>query len=343
MKIKALLLSLMMVSSTGFINPIGSEELKSNGFILRSGLYRFSVFTPQAGSWRWFGETKSLAPENVAPSDISGESAIKLRWVVEEVGGVSAAKSIFKLQFSERPDFVGGVSDVTEAEFCGPSSFWCYVDKIKPVNHKRNLAVEYEFLIKPASVSLNTVYFFRLFDTERNRPIALGDGGTFPSITLGSTLVAFSLDGSPSISFGSLDPFKSKEVSQRLTITSKGANGYRLFLFQRQGLLGRSSGAEIAPIAGTNEEPKNWASACADVSRGCYGYHSGDKSLSENSERFARKDTYARLEEKPKEIAFSPFPVAEDKINVIFKAEIGDEQPADTYESSVAYIIVPTF
>ncbi|MBI3046010.1 MAG: hypothetical protein HYY86_00485 [Candidatus Harrisonbacteria bacterium] len=238
----------------------------------------------------------------------------------------------------------------THNEFGSSTSTFIYI---------RNAASEYEFTVKHAGARANAVYFFRVFDLGNNKPVVLKPGASYPSLATEAAKLTFSISGLPSgtategiitdaattplnISFSSLNPGLETEVAQRLTVTTNGTDGYRIFIFQRQGLLG-DGGSEIAPINSTNETPLNWSAACPVLDMGCYGYHSGDDTLSGNAGRFAANDTYAKLENSPKETAFSPTPVANESVDIIFKAQIGPEQPPEDYQSSVGYIIVPVF
>src|SRR3989344_415806 len=225
--------------------------------------------------------------------------------------------------------------------------------------HTRNAASEYEFTIKHAGARANAVYFFRAFDLGNNKPIVLKPGAFYPSLVTEAARLTFSISGLPSgiategiitdatttplnVSFGSLNPGLETEVAQRLTVTTNGTDGYRIFIFQRQGLLG-DGGSEIAPIIGNNEVPLNWSAACPALDQGCYGYHSGDDALSGNASRFSANNTYAKLENSPKEAAFSSVPVINESVDIIFKAQIGPEQPPEDYQSGAGYIIVPVF
>ncbi len=224
--------------------------------------------------------------------------------------------------------------------------------------HKRNKAAEYEFTIQQSGANENTVYFFRLVDNGSGKAVPLGQGA-YPSLVTRAAGLSLSVSGLPagtategivtdaattplSVDFGSLVLNTETEVAHRLLITARGEGGYRLFIFQRQGLLG-DDGFEIAPVVNANESPASWETSCSDLNVGCYGYHSGDNTLSGDSGRFSANDSYAKLEVNPKEVAFSATPVTNEAIDVVFKTQIGLEQPADTYQSGVAYIIVPVF
>jgi len=370
-------------------------ESTSTNFILRSGFLYFEekFFIPKSKNWRWYDDETnetpavSLAAENVAPTDIVNQNIIKLRLSIAETANVSGANIKFKLQFSEYSDFSQDVNDVVEIGSCAANSLWCYGNGIDSDNapvtarvltdstlsgiHNEsgiststfdppaNTAVEYEFTIKHAGARVNTVYFFRAFNTLNNAPVPLNQNSTYPSLVTEAAKLTLSINGLPSgtategivtdaptaplnISFGPLSPGSETEVAQRLIVTTNGTDGYRIFMFQRQELLG-DGGSEIASISGNNEVPLNWPVACASLDLGCYGYHSGDDTLSGNAGRFTANDTYARLENAPKEVAFSSVPVTDELVDIIFKAQIGQEQPAENYQSSVGYIIIPTF
>ncbi len=216
-------------------------------------------------------------------------------------------------------------------------------------------ATEYEFTIKQAGARANATYFFRAFDVTNNKPVPVNLGKTRPSLSTEGANLTFTIAGLPaatstegvvtavatapeSIPFGSLSFDLETAAAQRLTVSSNATEGYQIFVFQTQGLLGQ---AEVVPVAATNEAPAAWAIPAGAA--GAYGYHAGDDTLAGGSARFAPNNTYAKLEIAPKEIAFSSGPVTNEVTDIIFKTQITNQQEAGTYDSSIVYLVVPTF
>lgn len=141
-----------------------------------------------------------------------------------------------------------------------------------------------------------------------------------------------------SVAFGDLNFGEEREAAHRLIVNTNSRNGYQVFIFRRAPLTGPE---EIPAIAGTNERPIPWA--IAEETSGAFGYHAGDDLLSGGSPRFAPNNTYAALEETPKEIVFSSAPGRGQAVDVVFKIQINEEQAAGDYEAEVGYIAVPVF
>ncbi len=222
-----------------------------------------------------------------------------------------------------------------------------------------NAASEYEFTIKNSGGAQNTVYFFRAFDVIRNKAVPLYFGATFPSLSVEGATLTFDFSGLPSgtatggvitnatttptqIAFSNLEFNVETAAAHRLTVLSGANYGYKIFMFQTEGLM-NDSGDEIAPITGTNENPVSWSVGCAANASGCYGYHTTDGLLEGDSLRFGPNDTYAKLETAPKEIAFSGNSAPNEITDVIFKVKITNEQTPGDYKSSIIYIVVPVF
>lgn len=361
----------------------------SSNFILKSGFLYFGEFNPKSRHWRWYDDetsetpTQSLAAENVAPADIELGNLIKLRLSVREIGGDSAQNIKFKLQFSEFSDFSQGVSDVVEIGNCDEFSSWCYGNGVdsdgalvstlvlsdsavkgthnefgsttSTFNHPANGVTEYEFTVKSQNPTANTIYFFRAFDVNRNKPVLLEPNKAFPSLTTRGAALTFNIAGLPAgaltegvvtdasstataVPFGELTLGTETEVAQRLTVTTNAAFGYQIFAYQRQGFIGST---EISPIATTNEAPDAWA--IAPSAAGAFGYHAGDDALSGGSSRFAPNNSYAKMETIPKEIAANFHPVGNESNDIVFKVQITPEQETGNYQTAIVYIIVPTF
>ena len=164
----------------------------------------------------------------------------------------------------------------------------------------------------------------------------LGRGTTTEGVVTDATTTA------TAISFGTLPVSAETEAAQRLTVTTNAISGYQIFAMTDQGFLNQSS-EEIPGVAATNAAPAGWGSGCAATSTGCYGYHTGDDTLSGGSTRFQANDTYARFETTTREIAYSSNPVTNDSVDVIFKTLVRPDQFTGTYQNAVTYIIVPVF
>ena len=145
-----------------------------------------------------------------------------------------------------------------------------------------------------------------------------------------------------SVAFGTLGIGTPSTAAHRLTITTNATHGYKIYAFQRQGLLGYAA-EEISPVTATNEIPAAWTSACTGGAAGCYGYHSGEDVLAGGSTRFAANDTYAQFTSTPKEVAYNAGPATAKTTDIVYKVEARSLQAADTYESSLVYIVTPVF
>lgn len=228
--------------------------------------------------------------------------------------------------------------------------------------HQAGAAAEYEFTIKQSGAAINTAYFFRLFDTLSSTTVPFDDGEAHPSVVSGGASLTFTIDGIPSgtdtegvttdittsstdISFGLLPSGSAVTGAQRLSVTTNGTAGYRVYLYERQGLVSETSG-EIAPVTGTNATPSNWTTGCSEVALGCFGYHSGDDVLSDlegDDTRFAPSDTYAQATSTPHEIAFHQGAVADQTTDVVYRIAARNGQENGTYSTSIVYIATPIF
>jgi len=230
--------------------------------------------------------------------------------------------------------------------------------------HLASAAVEYEFTIRNNGAASGTVYYFRgyadYFSVYRfyQKPLDKNAGGyEYPSVTAGDSYVAFGISGIPqntvtegittdintsakSITFGALQFDTPLEAAQRLEITTNAESGYRLYVKQKSDMTS-NSGKIINPISHTNENPGNWPIS-SDPSD--FGYHSGDYSLSgAGPSRFLIDDTYACLDNIPKEIGYNPLPVISDIFDFVLKMNVSSNQEAGDYISEIQYIIVPYY
>ena len=226
--------------------------------------------------------------------------------------------------------------------------------------HVASAATEYEFTIKPVTVAPNTVYFFRLYYVPGEVGVPLDSGASYPSLSTSGTDLTFSINGLPSatttegvttdintssegVAFGALPLAISVIAAQRLTVSTNATQGYQIYTYARQGLLG-SGGQEIEGVAGTNALPSGWSSGCGSGAPGCFGYHAGDDVLSGGSVRFAPNDTYAQFSTTtPNEIAYSSTPATNRSTDVVYRVEARGLQDAGDYSTEVVYIVVPTF
>lgn len=188
-----------------------------------------------------------------------------------------------------------------------------------------------------------------------SQSVAANNGETYPSLTTESGTLTFSISGVSSgtttegvttdvtttataISFGSLTVNAETEAAQRLTVSTNATEGYKIYVYQRQGLVGSGS-LEIPSVSASNDAPAAWA--IPSSATGAYGYHAGDDALSDGSTRFATNDTYAKLESVFREIVFSSVPVTSEATDIVYKVQITNLQEADSYSSTVVYLIVP--
>jgi len=142
------------------------------------------------------------------------------------------------------------------------------------------------------------------------------------------------------VSFNNLLLSNQAEAAQRFTVTTNGENGYQLFVYERQNLLS-GSGYAIQPLSFPNDSPNAWP---LDPTPSAWGYHTSDETLSGSSpSRFAADDTYARFESSAAEISYSPVPVENTTVDLIYRLEVSEAQEAGEYETEIVYILVPTF
>ncbi len=337
-----------------------------------------------------------LASENVAPANIGDLTVSKLRVTVAEIAGLGEERAKFRLQFSTSSDFSTGAYNVVEAANCTGTSMWCYADgagidgdlittatlsdadacvasvgdgcgthnesgtTTSTFTHRMNVTAEYEFTVLESGASVNTVFFFRLFDTASGSEVPLNTGETHPSLSSAGTTLTFTIGGIPAstltsgttttiettsdnVPFGSLLINSSALGAQRLTVTTNAGQGYTIFSYAQQNLVG-SLAAEIPPVAATNQNPLGWTTACATSASGCYGYHTSDAVLAGASTRFAADDTFAQFSTTSlSEVAYSSGPVTDRITDIVYKVEVHEEQTADNYTTGVVYIVVPTF
>ncbi len=279
--------------------------------------------------------TSPLASENVAPSSINANT-VKLRISVAETAHTGEPAAKFRLQYSTASDFSSDTHDVVEQWSCTGASNWCYADgagvdnvvittklitgsdscagsvgtgcgthnesgtSTSAFTQAASTTAEYEFTIQNSGATINTVYFFRLFDTisSSSVPVNAKTSATYPSLATGGTTLDFSINGiatstfvsglatdftttSTNVPFGKLPVGLGTSVkgAHRLTVTTNAAQGYEIFAYERQGF-SAGSGDEITPLPGTNSTPVSWnTSNCPSSTSGCYGYHTTESVL----------------------------------------------------------------
>jgi hypothetical protein len=339
--------------------------------------------------------TTPLAGENSAPASVAAQDSIKLRISVAESAGVRGDNVKFRLQYATSSDFSTGAYAVVEQGACTGTSGWCYADgagvdtvrittktlsdadactasvgagcgthnesgtSVSIFSHPPGAVAEYEFTITPSGATINTVYFFRLFDVSANTNVPLNTGATLPSLMMEGATLTFTIVGMPSgtstasvttdtattptgVPFGALPLSLSKIAAHRLTVSTNASQGYRIFVYQRQGLLGTGSD-EIAPVSGTNTAPASWMTACNLSAAGCFGYHSSEAVLGGGSGRFAADDTYAGFSSTPDEIAYSATPTSGKSTDIVYRVEARGGQQAGDYNTELVYIVTPVF
>lgn len=227
--------------------------------------------------------------------------------------------------------------------------------------HDAMAIAEYSFIIRQAGAAINTVYFFRLVDVVGSSTVPFADGEAYPSLVSGGSSLNFSINGigsgvgtegittdvltsSTAVDFGTLAEGVPTNAAQRLTITTNGTEGYRVYLYQRQEFLSELS-ARIDPVDGTNDAPAAWTSGCGVEAFGCFGYHSGDDVLDGGVEatRFAANDTYAEATSTPHTIAFHNGPANNQSTDIVYRIETRNGQDNGEYTTSLVYIAAPIF
>ncbi len=334
------------------------------------------------------------ALEGVTPINIlNRDQDLSLRVSLLETRGVLGENVKFKLQFSEDPSFTT-VSDVVSTSTCALGSTWCYSEagsvfdnetldesilsdaevctqktgdgcgtyNLSPNvgssthNHPALQKQEYSFNLVSSAARLNTVYYFRLFDTVNNLPVTISSSS--PSLTIESANLVFSVSGLPEntstagivtsietkedeIAFGKLLVDTDFVGAQRLNVDTNAFDGYEVLVFS-DGPLIKTGGGIIPPVTGTNISPLGWIDSCSATSTGCFGYHTTDTILKNSSTRFALDDTYAELTNEPAEIMHSSIPTI-DQYDIVYRLKVGKLQEAGDYETNITYLVVPSF
>ena len=216
---------------------------------------------------------------------------------------------------------------------------------------------EYEFTLAHAGARANAVYYFRLYDMTNQAVVPAST--TQPSLVTQGAGLIFTVDGldsgtvigplvtdatttANSILFDSI-PFDTEfEAAHRLTIDTNATEGYQILVFTDQELT-NTYGATIPSVTGSNATPSSWAVGCAASLTGCFGYHTTDSFLnSGNQVRFGAEDSYAAFDTTPQEVMYSSVPTNES-YDIVYKIQVGQDQPAGEYQKNITYIAVPVF
>ncbi|MCK4539743.1 fibronectin type III domain-containing protein [Candidatus Parcubacteria bacterium] len=230
-------------------------------------------------------------------------------------------------------------------------------------NHAKLDTDEWEFTVCADSPATSTTYYFRGFCNYYSlygnfeKAVLKNDGSSYPSVIVSSAVLSFNVSGLPSgtstenitidvpstatsVPFGIL-PIGSKiEAGHRFTITTNAEMGYQLFVYQRQALLS-NTGADIDPVAGTNENPGLWP---ANPNPSAFGYHTGDDNLSGSfPARFSSDERYAQFDTNLREISYSSLPVNNETVDLIYRVEVSDLQAAGDYTTNIVYVLAPNY
>lgn len=225
--------------------------------------------------------------------------------------------------------------------------------------HQALSATEYEFTVQYQEISgyYGQVWYFRLYDVVNNDVVERASGASYPSVVGESGSIDFTVAGLPvgtstegvvinasttpsSITFGELVPNQERRAGHRLTVDSNAVGGYQVTMAMRQALQNEDAD-EISTIAGTNASPVSWSAGCAGLPS-CFGYHSGDDTLSGVAGRFALDDTYAAPTTTPAEIMYSAVSASESE-DVLYRLVVGGTQAPGNYTTDVSYLVTPQF
>ena len=195
-------------------------------------------YEPLITDWRWYEDETNLTPtnpranENIAPSNIENQNAIKLRVVLRESSGAEGVNVKFALQYSQYADFSQGVRTLTSTSTCTASSLWCYHNGAGVDNtvinskvivsadscvgavgngcgtHNEGISTagatadqlafadaEYEFTLKHAGARSNAVYYFRLYNLTYNEVVTPAPTYSYPSLVTEGALMTFTIAG----------------------------------------------------------------------------------------------------------------------------------------------------
>jgi|GEM_PF-685645 len=268
-------------------------------------------------------------------------------------GGADDNDTITTAVLSSSASCTGGVGD-------GCGSHNEVATSTGSVTHPALTNSEFSFTLQQAGARVNAVYYFRLVNADTEEVVSASS--SYPSLLVegssasfaGSTAVApgvttdgFTSDATttPStVDFGTV-PFDTEFIAiQRFTIDVNSTEGYRVLALKDQPLT-NTYGDTIAPVTAANGSPEPWSTACATPETGCFGYHTSDDVLSDigtGAIRFAADDSFAGFSTDPDEVFYSSVP-GTDVHDIIYRLQVGDQQPAGDYNATITYIIVPIF
>jgi hypothetical protein len=224
--------------------------------------------------------------------------------------------------------------------------------------HEGDKTAEWEFTIANNGADAGTTYFFRAYTGQYNvQGVEPNLGSFYPSLTAGAETLGTALSGLPegtategvitdidttmtAVPFGNVPFGTSVTGAHRLLVSTNAESGYQLFVKQDQDLT-NSQGISINAVTATNDNPQSWPMTPAPAA---FGYHTSDDTLSGVApSRFAPNNSYAKFESGIQEVGYSPIPVSNDPIDLIFRIEVSDQQQPGDYLSQVEYILVPTY
>ena len=221
---------------------------------------------------------------------------------------------------------------------------------------------EWEFTIYANNPITSATYYFRAFCNyysiygDFEKAVLKNDGYSYPSAYASGAVLSFSILGLPtgtstgdvvidvsstatSVPFGILPIDTSIKAGHRFEISTNAEKGYQLFVYQRAAFLS-STGADIDPVTGTNEDPDSWPT---NPSPSAFGYHTGDDNLSGAFPARFSSGVYAQFDTSPKEISYSSLPVSNEKIDLVYRVEVSDLQSAGDYSTNIVYVLVPNY
>jgi hypothetical protein len=225
--------------------------------------------------------------------------------------------------------------------------------------HQPLSAAEFEFTLQYQVISgyYGQVWYFRVFDVANDELVPLDTLASYPSIVGESGAITFTVEGLATatategvvttasttpiaVPFGVLTPDVDVISGQRLTVDTNAVSGFVTELAITQPLQ-NSQAAVISDISGTNASPVGWGTGCSGLPS-CFGYHSGDDTLSGSGGRFSLDDSYAAASTTPGEIMYSAVPGVTSE-DIIYRIRVGGTQAPGDYTSEIRYLVTPVF
>lgn len=219
--------------------------------------------------------------------------------------------------------------------------------------------MEYEFTLRNDGARVNTVYYFRIYDVTNDVPIVASS--SYPSLVTEGASLVFDIIGVPAatvvetvttdaatspttIAYGTVPIDIEFEAAHQLRVTTNATEGYQILMFTSNELR-NMYGTRIDPIISTNALPDGWTDSCLPSAVGCFGYHSGDDTLSGMTPaRFAAPNTFARFSTTtPEQVVYSSVPATTETTNMVYKLQVGQLQEAGSYETNIVFIAMPLF